>query len=191
MKRLTPRLGMDRRFAAVEALIVFAVLAMVVAVAVPAYAARAKESLLQQNAHSLAQVVRGEATLDLDTDYALEGGLAAAGSAEASLSTDLARTLLSGDAGRYVNPLSGSATVLCETALPSSSDASPPAVWITDDQSYAYSAFNASATTTRYLRGTLLIVFITHDGRTNCLEVFYVDAAGKRSSTATVLRIGA
>jgi competence protein ComGC len=134
MKRLTPRLGMDRRFAVIEALIVFAVLAMIVAVAVPAYAARAKESLLQQNAHSLAQVVRGEATLDLDTDYALEGGLAAAGSAEASLSTDLARTLLSGDAGRYVNPLSGSATVLCETALPSSSDASPPAVWITDDQ---------------------------------------------------------
>jgi hypothetical protein len=104
---------------------------------------------------------------------------------------ELAGTLQSGDAGRYVNPLSGSATVVCETALPSTADGGPPAVWITDNQSYSYSAFNASATSTRYLRGTLLVVFITRDGRTGCLEVFYVDAAGKRSSTAAVLGIGA
>jgi len=191
MKRLTPRLGMDRRFAVLEALIVFAVLAIIVAVAVPAYAARARESVLQQNAHGLAQEVRGEVALDVDSAYLSEVGLTAAGSAEASLSTALAGALRSGDAGRYVNPLSGGATVVCETALPSSSNGRPPAVWITDDQSYAYSAFTASATTTRYLRGTLVIVFITREGRTGCLEVFYVDAAGKRSSTATVLGIGA
>jgi Tfp pilus assembly protein FimT len=191
MKRLTPGLGMDRRFAVLEALIVFAVLAIIVAVAAPAYAARARESVLQQNAHGLAQEVRGEVALGVDSAYLSEVGLTAAGSAEASLSTALAGALRSGDAGRYVNPLSGSATVVCETALPSSSNGRPPAVWITDDQSYAYSAFTASATTTRYLRGTLMIVFITREGRTGCLEVFYVDAAGKRSSTATVLGIGA
>jgi type II secretory pathway pseudopilin PulG len=191
MKRLTPRLGMDRRLAVLEALIVFAVLAIIVAVAVPAYAARARESVLQQNAQSLAQNVRGELALDIDSAYVPEDEMAEGRSAVASLSTALSGALRSGDAGRYVNPLGGSATVVCETALPSSSNDRPPAVWITDDQSYAYSAFTASATTTRYLRGTIVIVFITHEGRTGCLEVFYVDAAGKRSSTASVLGIEA
>ena len=190
MKRPTLRRRMDKRFAVLEAFIVFAVVAIIVAVAVPAYAARARESVLQQNVQSLAQEVRGEVAFDLDCAYVAEEGLAAAGSAQESLSTNLTRTLRSGEAGRYVNPLSGSSTIVSESALPSSTDGRPPAVWITDDQSYTYGAFNASATTTRYLRGTLVIAFITHDGRTSCLEVFFVDAAGKRSSAATVLGIG-
>jgi hypothetical protein len=182
---------MDRRLAVLETLVVFAVVASIAAVAMPAYAARARESVLKQNALSLVQVVRGEVALDRASAYVPDDETAEAGSAEGSLSTELAGALLSGDAGRYVNPLSGSTTVVCETALPSTTSGIPPAVWITDDQSYAYSAFNASATTTKCLRGTLLIVFITHDGRTGCLEVFHVDAAGRRSSTDTVLGIGA
>jgi type II secretory pathway pseudopilin PulG len=191
MKLPRPRLGMDRRFAALETLVVFAVVAIIAAVAIPVYAARARESVLQQNAHGMAQEIRGKLALDFDSTYVAESGLAEADGDDAGLSTELARALHSAEAGRYVNPLSGSAAVVCETALPASANGAPPAVWITDDQSYAYGNFNASATTTRYLRGTLVVVFITHEGRTSCLEVFYVDAAGKRSSAATVLGVGA
>jgi hypothetical protein len=69
VRRLATRRRMDRRLAVLETLIVFAVVATIVAVAVPAYAARARESVLQQNVYSLAEDVRGGVVLDLDSAY--------------------------------------------------------------------------------------------------------------------------
>ena len=190
MWRFTPRRGMDKRFAVLETLIVFAVLAIVVAVAVPAYAERAKESVLQQNASSLALRIKGDAVLGLDPTYVPDGVLVAgAGATAGRLSAELALDLRTGDSGRYLNPLPGSREIVCQSALPQTIDGRPPAVWITDDQGYAYSAFPASPTTTCRLRGTLVVSFITRDAHTTCLEVFYVDAAGRRSPTAAVLGI--
>ena len=187
MWRFTPGRGMDRRFAVLETLIALAVLAIVVAVALPAYAARAKESVLQQNAASLTFKIKDDVALGLDPAYIPDGVLVAG--TEHRLSANLALDLRTGGGGRYVNPLTGSREIACQSVLPMTIDGRPPAVWITDDQGYAHSAFAASPTTTSRLRGTLVVVFITRDASTTCLEVFYVDAAGRRSPTAAVLGI--
>ncbi len=179
----------DWRFAVLETLIAFAVVAIVVAVAVPAYAARAKESALRQNAHSLALQVGSNVALDLDPTFMPNGPGVDPDDSPVSLSASLAESLRSGEAGRYLNPLNGSRTIVAQTALPPAADGTPPAVWITDDQHYSYGAFTASPTTTSRLRGTLMVVFIERDGRTGCIEVFYVGAGGKRSASAVVLGV--
>jgi hypothetical protein len=46
-----------------------------------------------------------------------------------------------GGSGRYMHPLSGSRAIVCQTALPADASGVRPAVWITDDQRYAYAAF--------------------------------------------------
>ena len=85
-----------------------------------------------------------------------------------------------------------SSQCLCQLvyrACCAAADDMPPAVWITDDQRFAFASFTVSPTTKSRLRGTLMIVSITHGGRTNGVEVSYVDAAGHRSPTATTIAI--
>ena len=194
MSRQAPWSGSKAGFAVVQAMIVFAIAALVVAIAVPVYAARAKESVLRENARTLELEVKSYLALDLDATYVADNEtVAGAGTDDKrSASEVIARALVGPEAGLsgyYVNPLGGSRAVVCQTALPSTAGGTPPAVWITDDPRYAYGAYTASPTTKSRLRGTLMIVFVTRSGRTSGIEVFYVDAAGERSPTATTLAI--
>ena len=181
LARQTPRRRTDAGFAVVQTLVVIAIAGIVAAMAIPVYAARAKESVLRQNT----------ATLELEVKSYLAAGLDDSDD-EASASEFIAHALCgpgSGISPWYINPLCGSRAVVCQTALPAGAGGVPPAVWITDDQRYAYASFTASPTTKSRLRGTLMIVSITHGGRTSGVEVFYVDAAGRRSPTATTIAI--
>lgn len=194
VSRQAPRNGNMAGFAVVQAMIVFAIAALVVAVAVPVYAARAKESVLRENARTLQLEVASYLALDLDATYVADNETVAGARADAerSASEVIARALGGSEAGLsgyYVNPFGGSRAVVCQTALPPTAGGTPPAVWITDDPRYAYAAYTASPTTKSRLRGTLMIAFITRSGRTSGIEVFYVDAAGQRSPTATTLAI--
>ena len=181
MARRSRRRGSDAGFAVVQTLVVLAIAGIVAAMAIPVYAARAKESVLRQNA----------ATLELEVKSYLAAGLDDR-DGEANASAVIAHALCGPGAGIsawYVNPLCGSRAVVCQTALPAGTGSVPPAVWITDDQGYAFGEFTASTTTKSRLRGTLMIVSIVHDGRTSGVEVFYVDAAGHRSPTSTTIAI--
>ena len=181
MARRSPRRGSDAGFAVVQTLVVIAIAGIVAAIAIPVYAARAKESVLRQNT----------ATLELEVKSYLAAGLDDSDDA-ANASAIIAHALCGPGGGTspwYVNPLCGSRAVVCQTALPAGAGGVPPAVWITDDQRYAFAAFTASPTTKSRLRGTLMIVSIIRDGRTSGVEVFYVDAAGHRSPTATTIAI--
>ena len=179
--RRTPKRRSDAGFAVVQTLVVIAIAGIVAAMAIPVYAARAKESVLRQNT----------STLELEVKSYLAAGLDATDD-KVSASEFIAHALGGPEGGIspwYVNPLCGSRAVVCQTALPASAADVPPAVWITDDQQYAYASFTASPATKSRLRGTLMIVSIVHDGRTSGVEVFYVNAAGHRSPTATTIAI--
>jgi len=181
LARQTPRRRTDAGFAVVQTLVVLAIAGIVAAMAIPVYAARAKESVLRQNT----------ATLELEVKSYLAAGLDDSDD-EASASEFIAHALCGPESGIspwYVNPLCGSRAIVFQTALPAGAGDVPPAVWITDDQRYAYASFTASPTTKSRLRGTLMVVSIIRDGRTSGVEVFYVDAAGHRSPTATTIAI--
>ena len=184
----TPRRRQDAGFAIVQALIVFAIAGIVAGIAIPVYATKAKDSVLQQNAGSLVLQVKGCVALDLDPAYVADDG----GDPGGSLSTIITRALRApgaGSWGHYVNPLSGSTAILCQSALPTSAGELRPAVWITDDQRFAYAAFSASAATRNLLPGTLLVVFTTRGGRASAIDTFYVDDSGQRSTSAAALAL--
>jgi len=112
-----------------------------------------------------------------------------AGSSQGSACTAIVCALPSaGDdgSGHYVNPLSGGRAIVSQTGLPVLASGTRAAVWITDDNRYAYSAFTPSITTRSRLAGTLLVVFIAR-GRTSAIDIFCVDASGKRSPTVATL----
>ena len=181
MSRHVPSTGSQTGFAVAQTLIVSAIAAIVVAIAVPVYAARAKETVLRQNA----------TTLELEVKSYLAAGLDATDDKRSA--SEVIAQALGGHGGGistyYVNPLCGSHAVVCQTAPPSAAGGTPPAVWITDDQHYTHAAFSPSATTRSQLAGTLLVVFTTTGGRTSAIDIYYVDAAGLRSAAVATLGV--
>ena len=175
------------RSSVIEMLIVIAIVGVVAALAIPAFASQAKRSVLRQNAESLALQMKSYLALDLDPAYVADGDQAtSAGAGQGALSTTLAGALRSGTAGRFVNPYSGSRVIVCASAPPASASHARPAVWITDDAHYASAQFRSSATTRSQLAGTVLVVFVARDGRST-IDVFFVDASGGRSAFAAAL----
>ena len=180
--------------AVLQAMIAVAIAALVVTLAVPAYAARAKESVLRENAKTLEFEVKSYLALGLEATYTSNDDAVADAEtdAERSASEVIARALGGrggGVSAFYANPFSGSHAVDCLSDLPTTPNRMPPAVWITDNQRYSYAAFAASPTTKSRLSGTLMLVFVTNGGRASGIEAFYVDAEGARSPTATTLAI--
>jgi type II secretory pathway pseudopilin PulG len=185
MTRRTSEHRSHKSFTAIEVLIVFAIVGVFAGIAIPVYASRAKDAVLRQNADSLALQVRSYLALDLAPAYVADGD-PAAGASQNAVSTALAAALRSGSAGRFLNPYSGSRTVLCQSEPPTSARGARPAVWITDDPHYAYDAITCSTVTKDQLAGTLLVVFVTQ-GTTETVDVFYIDAAGERAPLAAGL----
>jgi hypothetical protein len=203
-RRQTRQAGGAPGSSVLQILIVGGVVALVAAIAVPVYAGRAKQSALQQNAASLQLELKTYLALDLDPTYVADGEIVASdvppASQEATASTGspgahnacrVFTLALRGPRDRassyYVNPYGGSREVICRSAPPETSDGKAPAVWITDDQRYAYDALKTSAADTSGLRGTLVVVFLSHNGRTSGIDVYYVDGSGEVSPTATAL----
>ena len=85
-------------------------------------------------------------------------------------------------------PSAAASAIVCAAAPPASSAATRPAVWITDDQHYAYAQFRPSAVTRSQLAGTLVVAFVTRDG-VGTVDVYFVDGAGERSPAAAALAL--
>lgn len=174
--------------AVVQTLIVIAIVGLVAALGIPAFASQAKKSALRQNAENLALQVKGYLALDLSPAYVAAGDQTTSGGGQGTVSTALTGALRNGTAGRFVNPFSGSRVIVCESAPPASASRARPAVWITDDAHYAYAAFRPSEATKSQLAGTLVVVFVA-DAGVSTVEVFYVDAAGGRGPVAAALAL--
>jgi type II secretory pathway pseudopilin PulG len=184
MKRVTAG-SKEQGFAVLQMLVVFAIVAAVAGIGLPVYASRAKHVVLEQNVESLEVQVKG--LLALDGDAVGDDSCLAAG---------LARALSASDAGRYVNPLSGSDGIVWQDALSDRTESGPPAIWITDDSRYAHEGFVASGDTRCRLAGTLLVVLRGRNGtiavdETIAVDVFYVDGEGRKSTRVeTLAQIG-
>ncbi len=188
MHRRAPITGSQSGFSVLQTLIAVAIAAIFATVAVPVYASRAKESVLKENVKTLELELKSHLIEGLDADCRITGG----SDATERASQLVAQTLQGHTDGLwadYANPLDGSRAIIGQTRLPVDPNGMPPAVWVTGNQQYSYSAFVASQTTERDLAGTLMVVLVARDGRTSCIELFYVTASGERSPTATVLAI--
>jgi Tfp pilus assembly protein PilE len=188
MRRTSERYS-GLHFSVLQLLIVCAITGVVAALAIPAFGTQAKKSVLRQNAETLALQVKSALALDHSLEYVADGDRAAAGDDDSqALSTALSGALRSGAAGRFVNTFSGSGAVVCAEAPPASSALARPAVWITDDQHYAYAQFRSSAITRSLLAGTLVVAFVMRD-EVGTVDVFYVDGAGERSPVAAAVAL--
>jgi hypothetical protein len=203
-RRQTKQAGGGGGSSVLQILIVAGVVALVAAIALPVYAGRARRETLRQNAASLQLELKTYLALDLDPTYVADGEIGAdaapPASREATVSTGspgahnacrVFTLALRGPRDRassyYVNPYGGSRVVVCQSAAPDTDDGGAPAVWITDDQRYAHDTLKTSASDTSGLRGTLVVVFLSHNGRTSGIDVYYVDGSGEVSPTATAL----
>lgn len=188
MHRRAPASGSQSGFSVLQILITAAVAAIFATIAVPVYAARAKESVLKENAKTIELEMKSHLMQGLDADCRMAVDTDARERASQLIAQAL-QDRTDGQWADYVNPLGGNRAIVGQTRLPIGPNGMPPAVWVTSNQQYAYSAFAASETTERDLAGTLMVVLISRDGRTSCIELFYVTASGERSPTATVLAI--
>jgi type II secretory pathway pseudopilin PulG len=188
MRRTTQRYN-GLHFSVLQLLIVCAITGVVAALAIPAFGAQAKKSVLRQNAETLALQVKSDLALDHSLEYVADGDGAVAGDDDPqALSTALSGALRSGAPGHFVNPFSGSRAIVCAAAPPASSAFARPAVWITDDPHYAYAQFRPSAVTRSQLAGALVVAFVTRDG-VGTVDVYFVDGAGERSPAAAALAL--
>lgn len=174
-------------------LIVAVVLVVFVAIAVPVYSARAQQTVLQQNAASLALEVRSYLAQDLATAYVPVDDVAFGVPANTRNASEVFARALGGPQRRrssyYVDPYDASHAVVCTSELPLPGPDTPPAVWITDDPRFSWEAFTPTALTRERLRGTLMVVFLSYGERTSGIEVFYVDGSGARSPSSDVLAL--
>ena len=177
-----------RRLPVLQALIVFAVVGLLAALAIPALAGQAKESVLRQNQATLAPKLRTQLVLALE-----EGPLPSASpsvdeDAPGPLAASVACLVRDGAADGFVNPYSGSSAVVSTPSL-SVRDTDPaPAVWITDDGRYILEHFQPTALTRSSLGGSLVIA-VGEPGGGTVLQLYYVDAEGRASRSMETLRL--
>ena len=169
-----------RRFTVLQALIVFAVAGLVAALAIPAFAAQAKTSVLRQNQVALALQVRTNVVLADDTTPAPDASPPTGTSAADAITSDLSAGQRSTADGRYLNPFSASSALVCDGVPPVARAMARPAVWITDDANYAYAAFRPSRLTSSRLAGSLVVATVEKGGTTT-IDIYYIDGHGRRS----------
>jgi hypothetical protein len=190
MDRAGARVGGQEGWAVLQTIIVAAIVIAVAAMAVSAFTSRARAADLQQNAATLKLELGAYLAQDLDPAYvpvSEESTCAETHSASAVFARSLRGPKKR--SAYYVNPFDGSHAVVCSPTLPGTAGGAPPAVWITNDQRYGYEAYRPSPENTARLRGTLVVAFLAHDGRTSGVDVYYVDRDGQRSSTVGLLAL--
>ena len=199
MAGVTSRTHRDRRAPVLQLLIVVAIAAAVAGIALPRYISGAKDTTLVRNLGTLELQVKSLAALDLDPSFKPDPDRLASANvgdspdsqaaATSSISVALATALrkgVGGDAGRFVNPVSHSTAVVCQSAPPWSSGEAQPAVWITDDEEYVYEARSAGGKRD-CLAGTLLVVFHEDGPDAGTIDVYGVDSAGQTAPRVATL----
>jgi hypothetical protein len=172
-----------------QALIVLLIATIIVAIALPVYAAQARSAVLKDNARSV-RITAMSFSLDASettgpsvaTTY---GGAPGTSSTSAAFAATLRASLANGLPGtptsHYVNPFSGARSIVSGLDVPLTVRTTAPAVWITDNADFRYDLIPArgNAETRDHLRGTVIVSF---DVGTQSVQIFFIDSRGAKSA---------
>jgi type II secretory pathway pseudopilin PulG len=176
-----------RGFSALELLVIFSIVGVVAAIGVPTLHARARVSVLETNLESLGSLVSEQVAEGYSPQYRESGK----GDPEVYLSNHLEESLGSSTSGGYVNPTvsAGSGSAVLNTSSPLLNPLGQRmAVLITDNPELQYVLFNMQPESGRQaLAGTLIVAF---NDESHSIDVFYVDAKGKRSGSVVSVPLG-
>ena len=193
-------------FSLVELIIVIAILAVLVAITVPSYigyVAKAKKSVLENNADGLADMIQIYA-IDFSKDewygdwedyYDDDGVVHGDPSLSLSMNNYIEYELETINDGTYENevslknPYSGKMSILDKYTPDVPGDGYRPAVYLTNNTSYAY---DGSGDTERLI-GSIIVYFKTEydndesPGDTEHIEVFYINKDGSKSEYLQII----
>jgi hypothetical protein len=175
-----------RHHPVLQALIVLAVAGLVAALAIPAFAAQAKTSVLRQNQVQLALQVK--TCLVLDTGSSDVNGVSSATDmgAATAIASVLREEQHGGGDGHFGNPLSGSSAIVCSSTPPAARGSARPAVWVTDSADFAYAAFGPSRMARPQLAGSLVVAAVEKND-TVTIDIYYIDGHGRRSPSVETI----
>jgi prepilin-type N-terminal cleavage/methylation domain-containing protein len=182
-------------FGLIELIVVFAIIGILAAIAVPTYAAqvtKTRYAVLTTSARDVEIETQSHVLLGLDCTYRSSdqapGSATERANASAYVSNAIELSLGQGPRGKngapLINPYSGETPIVNSPPVLIDSRYVPPAVspavWITDSTTYRYASFPTNATTCKYLKGVVIVNF---NSTTQKVEIFSVNSLGAKSTT--------